>query len=50
LTHNFNRPLNFSYIGFETNQKLPEPFAESYMRTLFDDGYQRARRGYDWAK
>ena len=28
---------------------LPEPFDQGYMRALFDYGYQRGRRGYDWA-
>ena len=41
---------NLAYIGTDFTQKLPEPFDQGYMRALFDYGYQRARRGYDWAK
>src|SRR5208337_3255160 len=40
--------FNLAYIGFDFSQKLPEPFDRGYMRALFDYGYQRARRGYDW--
>ena len=32
------------------SEKLPAPFDQRYMRDLFDYGYQRARRGYNWAK
>jgi hypothetical protein len=42
--------FNQAYIGFDFDQKLPEPFDQAHMRALFDYGYQRARRGYDWAK
>jgi hypothetical protein len=28
---------------------LPEAFDQSYMRALFDYGYQHARGGYEWA-
>jgi predicted acylesterase/phospholipase RssA len=42
--------FNLAYIGSDFTQKLPEPFDQGYMRALFDYGYQRARRGYDWAK
>jgi hypothetical protein len=42
--------FNLAYIGSDFTQKLPEPFDQAYMRALFDYGYQRARRGYDWAK
>jgi predicted acylesterase/phospholipase RssA len=41
---------NLAYIGSDFTMKLPEPFDPGYMRALFDYGYQRARRGYDWAK
>jgi Patatin-like phospholipase len=41
---------NLAYIGTDFTEKLPEPFDQGYMRALFDYGYQRARRGYDWAK
>jgi predicted acylesterase/phospholipase RssA len=42
--------FNLAYIGRDFTQQLPEPFDQGYMRALFDYGYQRARRGYDWAK
>ena len=42
--------FNLAYIGSDFTEKLPEPFDQGYMRALFDYGYQRARRGYDWAK
>ena len=40
---------NLAYIGPDFTQKLPEPFDPGFMRALFDYGYQRGRRGYDWA-
>jgi hypothetical protein len=42
--------FNLAYIGADFTQVLPEPFDPGYMSALFDYGYQRARRGYDWAK
>lgn len=42
--------FNLAYIGADFTQKLPEPFDQGYMRALFDYGYQRARRGYEWSK
>jgi hypothetical protein len=42
--------FNLAYIAPDFNQKLPKPFDQRYMRALFDYGYQRARRGYDWTK
>ena len=41
--------FNLAYIGADFTKELPEPFDAGYMRALFDYGYQRARRGYDWA-
>jgi len=41
--------FRLAYIGADFNMKLPEPFDQGFMRALFDYGYQRARRGYDWA-
>ena len=41
--------FRLAYIGSDFNKKLPEPFDQEFMRALFDYGYQRARRGYDWA-
>jgi predicted acylesterase/phospholipase RssA len=40
---------NLAYIGTDFTQKLPEPFDPGFMRALFDYGYQRGRRGYEWA-
>ena len=42
--------FNLAFIGSDFNETLPEPFDQGFMRALFDYGYQRARRGYDWAK
>jgi predicted acylesterase/phospholipase RssA len=41
---------NLAYIGSDFNMTLSTPFEPSYMRALFDYGYQRAVKGYDWAK
>jgi hypothetical protein len=41
---------NLAYIGADFDKELPTPFDPGYMRALYDYGYQRARRGYDWAK
>ena len=41
--------FRLAYIGPDFNKELPEAFDQSYMRALFDYGYQRARGGYDWA-
>ena len=37
-------------MGTDFTTPLPEPFDPVYMRALYDYGYQRARRGYDWSK
>jgi predicted acylesterase/phospholipase RssA len=41
---------NLAYIGRDFAVPLPTPFDPAYMRALFDYGYQKALRGYDWAK
>ena len=41
---------NLAFIGRHFAEKLPQPFDQKYMRDLYDYGFQRARRGYDWAK
>ena len=41
---------NLAFIGSDFNQVLPSPFDPAFMRALYDYGYQRALRGYDWAK
>jgi predicted acylesterase/phospholipase RssA len=42
--------FNLAYIGRDFDKTLPEPFDQPYMRALFDYGYQKAVRGYDWTK
>jgi hypothetical protein len=42
--------FNLAYIGADFTTELTEPFQQSYMRALFDYGYQRGRAGYNWAK
>ncbi len=42
--------LNLAYIGRDFDKTLPQPFGPAYMRVLFDCAYQKAARGYDWAK
>jgi hypothetical protein len=41
--------FRLAFIGSDFNKELPEPFDQEFMRALFEYGYQRARRGYDWA-
>jgi hypothetical protein len=41
--------FNLAYIGSDFTKESPKPFDQEYMRALFDYGYQRAKRGYDWA-
>ena len=41
---------NLAYIGRDFTGTYTEPFEQAYMRELFDFAFQRARRGYDWAK
>jgi predicted acylesterase/phospholipase RssA len=41
--------FRLAYIGADFNMELPKPFDPDYMRALFDYGYQRGRRGYEWA-
>ena len=41
---------NLAFIGTDFNEVLPSSFDSTYMRALYDYAYQRARRGYDWAK
>ena len=41
---------NLAYIGPDFTTTLPAPFDQSYMRALFDYGYQRGKAGYSWAK
>jgi hypothetical protein len=41
--------FNLAYIGSYFTKESPKPFDQEHMRALFDYGYQRAKRGYDWA-
>ena len=41
---------NLAFIGPDFDQVLPSAFDNAYIRALFDYGYQRALKGYDWAK
>jgi predicted acylesterase/phospholipase RssA len=49
-THRDGVDYNLAYIGRDFDKKLPQPFDPDYMKALFDYGYQRAVRGYDWSK
>ena len=40
---------NLAFIGSDFAEELPAPFDQGYMRALFDYGFARGRRGYDWA-
>lgn len=42
--------FNLAFIGPDFPGTYTTPFEQSYMRELFAYGYERARRGYDWAK
>jgi hypothetical protein len=44
-----NIGFNLAYIGSDFTKELPKPFDQAFMRALFDYGYQRARRGDEWA-
>ena len=49
-TQNDNIDYHLAYIGRDFDKTLPQPFDPGYMQALFDYGYQKAIRGYDWAK
>ena len=40
--------FNLAYIGTDFTKELPAPFDQDFMRALFDYGYRRAVRGYEW--
>jgi hypothetical protein len=50
ITQRDDIDFNLAFIGADFNQVLPSPFDSAYMRALYDYGYARAVRGYDWAK
>ena len=39
-----------AYIGSDFNVPYTTPFNPDYMRPLFEHGFTRASRGYDWAR
>ncbi len=41
---------HLAFIGRDFDRPLPTPFDPAYMRALFDYAYQKARRGYGWAR
>lgn len=41
---------NLAYIGADFNAEHKEDFDATYMRALFDYGYQLGRKGYPWQK
>ncbi|WP_198370175.1 patatin-like phospholipase family protein [Roseomonas rosulenta] len=41
--------FNLAFIGSDFTEELPAPFDQGFMRALFQYGYERGRRGYDWA-
>lgn len=41
---------NLAFIGRDFDMELTEPFESKYMRALYQYGYDKAVRGYDWAK
>lgn len=41
---------NLAFIGPDFNVEHKVPFDQTYMRALFDYGYQRGRAGYSWRK
>lgn len=42
--------FNLAYIPATFTTPLNEPFETAYMRALFEVGYERAVKGYPWAK
>jgi len=41
--------FRMAFIRAEFTPTLPAPFDQTYMRALYDYGFERASRGYDWA-
>jgi predicted patatin/cPLA2 family phospholipase len=42
--------FNLAYIGADFNFPHREEFDTKYMQALYDYGYQRSRKGYEWSK
>jgi hypothetical protein len=49
-TQRDNIDFNLAYIGPDFTDESPTLFDRGYMRALFDYGFKKSRRGYDWAK
>jgi hypothetical protein len=41
---------NLAFIPAEFDASRPKPFARSYMKALYETGYELGRKGYPWAK
>ena len=41
---------HLAFMSSDFNTPLPAPFDQAYMKALYEYGYQRARRGYDWSR
>lgn len=41
--------FNLAFIGTDFDVPYNAPFDQAYMRPLFDNGFNRARRGFEWA-
>lgn len=42
--------FNLAFIGRDFEGIYSEPFDPNYMRPLFENGFERARRGFDWSR
>ncbi|MBP0463724.1 patatin-like phospholipase family protein [Roseomonas sp. PWR1] len=42
--------FNLAFIGRDFTGTYTQPFEQAYMRALFEHAFERARRGYPWAK
>jgi hypothetical protein len=45
-----NIDYNLAYIGSGFTQTLATPFEPTFMRALYDFGFEQARAGFEWAK
>jgi len=41
--------FRMAFIGTDFTTVLPAPFDQTYMRALYDYGFARAQRGYEWS-
>jgi predicted acylesterase/phospholipase RssA len=42
--------FNLAFIGSDFTVEYTMPFEQAYMRALYDYGFERARRGFDWTR